>query len=138
MTRLQTPTSLSLRGSISVTLVIDRSTNKSVRWTSVHSDQNLRGPRRAAAAAVDRYMLPAPDLSSKPAGRRCRCRSTRQTDGRTDIRPFYDAYRILCGPRNKQYRLSRRRSESQLAWTGTEETKPRTTRADTREYTSML
>ena len=36
---------------------------------------------------------PAPDLSSKPAGRRCCCRSTGQTDGRTDTRPFYDAYR---------------------------------------------
>jgi len=30
---------------------------------------------RAAAAAIDRYLLPAPDLSSKPAGRRSYCRS---------------------------------------------------------------
>ena len=58
---------------------------------------------RAAAAAIDRYLLPAPVLSSKPADRRCCCRSTGQTDGRTDGRtdtgPFYDAYRMLRGPR---------------------------------------
>jgi len=36
--------------------------NKYVGRTSLESDQNLRGPR------VDRYPLPAPDLSSKPAG----------------------------------------------------------------------
>jgi len=34
-----------------------------------------------AAVAIDQYLLPAPDLSSKPAGRRCCCRSTGQTDG---------------------------------------------------------
>ena len=28
--------------------------------------------------------------------------STGQTDGRTDMRPFYDADRILCGPRNNR------------------------------------
>ena len=54
----------------------------------------------AAAAAVDRYLLPAPDLSSKPAGRRCCCRLTGQTDGRTDTWPFCDVYSILCAPRN--------------------------------------
>ena len=41
-----------------------------------------RPASRTAAAAIDRYLLPAPDLSSKPAGRRCCCRSTGQTDGR--------------------------------------------------------
>jgi len=35
---------------------------------------------RAAAAAVDRYLLPAPNLSSKLAGR---CRWMGRTDGRT-------------------------------------------------------
>jgi len=40
---------------------------------------------------------PAPDLSSKPAGRRCCCRSTGQTDRRTDTRPLYDAHCMLCG-----------------------------------------
>jgi len=39
---------------------------------------------RAAAAAIDRYLLPAPDLSSKPTGRRRCCRLTGQTDGQTD------------------------------------------------------
>ena len=42
----------------------------------------------AATAAIDRYLLPAPDLCSKPADRRCCCRlmgqTDRQTDGRTD------------------------------------------------------
>ena len=39
---------------------------------------------RATATAIDRYLLPAPDLSSKPAGRRCSCcRSTGQTGGQT-------------------------------------------------------
>ena len=42
-----------------------------------------RPASRAAAAAIDRYLPPATDLSSKPAGRRCCCRSTGQTDGQT-------------------------------------------------------
>ena len=42
----------------------------------------------AAATDIDRYLLPAPDLSSKPTGHwRC-CRSMGQTDGRTDGRTF--------------------------------------------------
>ena len=41
---------------------------------------------------------PAPDLSSKPASCRCCCLSTGQTNGRTDIRPFYNASCILYGP----------------------------------------
>ena len=45
-------------------------------------------PAYRAAATVDRYLLPAPDLSSKPAGCRCRCRSTGLTDGRTGTRRF--------------------------------------------------
>jgi len=36
-----------------------------------------------APAAVGRYQLHAPELSSKPAARRCCCRSMGQTDGRT-------------------------------------------------------
>jgi len=48
---------------------------------------------RATAPAINGYLLPAPELSSKPAGRRrCCCRSTGQTDARTDTGPFYDAY----------------------------------------------
>jgi len=48
---------------------------------------------RAAAAAVDQYLLPAPDLSSKPD------RRDRQADRRTDTRLFCNASRLLCGPR---------------------------------------
>jgi len=55
---------------------------------------------RAAAAAVDRYLLPAPDLSSKPAGPLLR--SIDGTDRRTDRRTLdcfmtltaYYAYRV--------------------------------------------
>jgi len=43
-----------------------------------------RPARCAAAAAIGRYLLPAPDLSSKPASRRCCCQSTGQTDRRAD------------------------------------------------------
>jgi len=35
---------------------------------------------RAAAAAIDPYLLSAPDLSSKPSGSRCCYQSTRQTN----------------------------------------------------------
>jgi len=42
---------------------------------------------RTPAAVVDRYLLPAPARSSKPAARRCR--STGQTDGRTDTRTLH-------------------------------------------------
>jgi len=67
----------------------------------------------AAAAAIDRHLLPAPDLSSKPADRRCCCcRPTGETDGRTDTRPFSDAYRIVCGPCIGK----RRRRKSGLPW----------------------
>ena len=51
---------------------------------------------RAVAAVIDQYLLPAPDLSSKPTGSRCCCRSMGQTDRRTDTRPFYSAYCTLC------------------------------------------
>ena len=37
---------------------------------------------------------------SKRAGRRCCCRSTGQTDGRTDTRPFYDACCIKHGKKD--------------------------------------
>jgi len=38
----------------------------------------------SAPAAIDRYLLPVPELSSKPAARRCCCSSTERTDGETD------------------------------------------------------
>jgi len=46
----------------------------------------LTRPTYRAAAAIDRYLLPAPDLNSKLAGRHCCCRSTGQTDVQTDGR----------------------------------------------------
>jgi len=49
----------------------------------------------AAPAAVGRYLLPAPELSSKAAAGRCCYRSTGQTDGQTDTRPFHDVCGIL-------------------------------------------
>ena len=59
--------------------------------------------RMSRDSSIDRYyLLPVPDLSSKPADRRCCCRSTGQTDGRTlDRLMTLTAYRILCGPRKK-------------------------------------
>jgi len=40
---------------------------------------------RATTAAIDRYLLPAPDLSTKPAGPAAAVdRLDRQTDGLTD------------------------------------------------------
>ena len=68
----------------------------SIRCTS-HSRTKIHvAACRAAEAAIDRYLLPAPDFSSKPAGtgrRRC-CRSAVQTRGvrkqifRTTSLPF--------------------------------------------------
>jgi len=73
--------------------------------TSLLSDQNLLGPhvarqqqlwidiccgRRPTSAAN-----PPPTLLLFIDG------TDRRTDGRTDTRPSCDAYRILCGPRNK-------------------------------------
>ena len=52
---------------------------------------NMTLPAAAAraSAAIDRYLLHAPELSSKPAARCCCCRSMGQTDGRTDTRPLH-------------------------------------------------
>jgi len=47
------------------------------------------GARSMAPAAIDRYPLHTPALSSKPADRRCCCRSMGQTDGRTDSRSLH-------------------------------------------------
>jgi len=56
---------------------------------------------RAAAAAIDRCLLPAPDLCSKLAGRRCCCRSTGQTE-RTDEHAtvLRRLPHTICGRRN--------------------------------------
>ena len=50
----------------------------------------MRSACHVATAAINRYLLPTPDLSSKLADRHCCCRSTGQTDRRTDTRPFYE------------------------------------------------
>ena len=68
-------------------------------WTSLQSAQNLRGPHVARQQQLPIDLLPAPDLSSKPAGRRRCCRPTGQTDGRTNTRPSYDACRMISGLR---------------------------------------
>jgi len=47
--------------------------------TSLQSDQNLHGWHVALSVDDRPYVLPAPDLSSKPAGRRCCCRSLGRT-----------------------------------------------------------
>jgi len=44
--------------------------------------------RRRRVPAIDRYLLQAPALSSKPAARRCCSRSTGRKDGRTDGHPI--------------------------------------------------
>ena len=45
-----------------------------------------------AAAAVNQYLLPVSNLSSKPAGCRCCCWLT----GQMDTQSFYDSYFKLC------------------------------------------
>jgi len=50
----------------------------------MHCYFDLKWPAcRVAATAIDGYLLPAPDLSSKPEGRLCCCGSMGQTDRRT-------------------------------------------------------
>ena len=72
-----------------------------VSWTSLQVEPKFMRPAcRVATAAIDRFLLPAPALSSKPAGRRCCCRSTGQTDGWTDGQSFYDACCIPCAAAN--------------------------------------
>ena len=42
-------------------------------------------------ARIDRYLLQPPALSTKPADRRCCCRSMGQTDRRTDAARYTDS-----------------------------------------------
>ena len=62
--------------------------------------QFTRPASRAAAAAIDRYLLlPRPTSAANPSVAAAAVdRRDRQTDGRT--RPFCDVYSILCAPRN--------------------------------------
>jgi len=57
--------------------------------------------------AWQQQLPPAPDVSSKPVGRPMLLLSIDGTDGRTgglkDTRSFYDAYSVLCVPRNRQH-----------------------------------
>jgi len=69
--------------------------------TATMSDLRTSGPKftrpacRAAVAAIDRYLLPR----QTSAANLLRL-SIAVTDRRTDTRPFYNAYRIICGPHN--------------------------------------
>jgi len=68
----------------------------SICWNSLHSDKNLRGPHVkrqhpsidicCLQASQQRTLLPPLLLSIDG--------TDRQTDGRTDTRPFYDAHRV--------------------------------------------
>jgi len=64
-----------------------------------------------ASAAIGRYLLQTPALSSKPAGRRRRCGSMGQTwtDGRSDARPLslYRARRYTVRAASKTTRSRR-------------------------------
>ena len=60
-------------------------------------DRLTVGPKRAAAAK-DRFLLPAPDLIQ--TRRRQLLLSIDKAEGRTDTGPFHDACRMLCVPRS--------------------------------------
>ena len=79
---------------------------KQVCWTSLLSDQKLRGPHVAQQQQLSIDICgPRATWAANPLTAAACCRWTGQTDGhtdgRTDTPPFYDAYCILCGPRNK-------------------------------------
>ena len=58
---------------------------------------SIHSRRYAAPAAVDRYLLHAPELRSTPATCWCYCRSTGQTDRHRTV--TYSLQRILSGHR---------------------------------------
>jgi len=62
---------------------------------------------RAAAAAIDRYLLRARARPQQQTRRPLLLLSIDGTDGRTDIRSFYDAYRILRGPHTRTHTHTR-------------------------------
>jgi len=69
----------------------------------LQSDQNVRGPHvaRQQQLSID-VCCPRPtSAANPPAAAAAVDRRDRQTNRRTDTRPFYDACRILCGSRNK-------------------------------------
>jgi len=68
------------------------------RRTAIYAARVSRG--RSRRRSIDIGCL-RPTPSSTPAGLRCCCRLTGQTDERTDTRPFYDVCRILCRSHNR-------------------------------------
>jgi len=59
---------------------------RQVRRTSCNRTKNYAAACRAAAAAIDRFLLHAPDLSSKPPGAAAAVdRRDRHTDGHTTV-----------------------------------------------------
>jgi len=81
-----------------------------VCWTSLQSDQNLRGPRVARVSSSYRSILMLrssqrrTSAANSPAAAVAIDRRDRRT---TDNRPFRDAYRMLCGPRNNKAIIGR-------------------------------
>jgi len=57
-----------------------RGSSRAARWQQMSVDSQLW---YAAPAALDRYLLLALELGSKPGAHRCCCRSTGQTGGQT-------------------------------------------------------
>ena len=74
-------------------------------WTSAQSDQHLRGPRIARQQLSTDICCSRPTLAANPPTAVLLLKG--ETDGRTDTRPLYDAYRILCcryvGPAKPRY-----------------------------------
>jgi len=60
----------------------------------------------SSSRSISAAALPVPGLSSKPEPTGCLPLllsidgTDRQTDERTDTRPFYDYFRMMCGSRN--------------------------------------
>jgi len=76
--------------------------DKQICWTSLHSPQNLRGPHAVGQQqqlSIDICCLRPTSAANPPL-----LLSIDGTDGRTDARLFYEAYRILCRPRDKLIR----------------------------------
>ena len=74
-----------------------------MRRTSLQSDQNLRRPRVAEQQqlSIDICCRRPTSTANPPADAAAVDRRDRQTDRRADGHSFCDAYRVLCGPRDK-------------------------------------
>jgi len=69
-------------------------------WTKIYAVRVLRG----SSSCRSIFLLRARARRQQQTRCRCCCRSMGQTDGRTDTRLLYDAYRMLHRPRNKHCR----------------------------------